>query len=78
MFKAQLVPYTRWISISINTNHMLFWLQLVSSSFYWLAKQDFGQDLGSDIKNRKLGLNIFYGLALAEGNLFLLEKAYME
>lgn len=82
--KVQLVPYTGWLSISKNASQMLFWLQLVSAltcvvlSLYRLARQDFGLDSGRDTKNRKSALNIFYGLALAEALLFLLEKAYWQ
>jgi hypothetical protein len=44
-----------------------------------LTRQDFGAVLGSEEKkNRRPSLNIFYGLALAEALLFLLEKAYWQ
>eukprot|EP00253_Pinus_taeda_P007904 PITA_07904 len=65
-----------------NASKMLFWLQLVSAStcvtlsLCRLARQDYGVASGSDTKNRKSALNIFYGLSLAEALLFLLEKAY--
>eukprot|EP00253_Pinus_taeda_P016435 PITA_16435 len=82
--KIQLVPYTGWLSISRNASQMLFWLQLVSAltcvalSLSRLARRNFGEDSGSDTKNRKASLIIFYGMSLAEALLFLLEKAYWQ
>eukprot|EP00253_Pinus_taeda_P007930 PITA_07930 len=82
--KVQLVPYTGWLSISKNVSRSLFWLQLLSAStcvvlsLDRLARQDYGVVSGSDKKNRRSALNIFYGLSLAEALLFLLEKAYWQ
>eukprot|EP00253_Pinus_taeda_P007039 PITA_07039 len=81
--KVQLVPYTGWLFISKNVSKLLFWLQLFAAStcvvlsVYRLSRQNFSQVVGNEqMKNQKLALNIFYGLALAEALLFLLEAAY--
>jgi hypothetical protein len=83
--KVQLVPYTGWLFISKNVSRLLFWLQLFAAStcvvlsLDRLTRQNFGQVSGNEHKkNRNLALNIFYGLALAEALLFLLEKAYWQ
>ncbi|GLJ31151.1 hypothetical protein SUGI_0624170 [Cryptomeria japonica] len=81
---VQLLPYARWFSVSKEVSKLLFWSQLLSAmtcvvlSVYRLAEQDFGVVSGSDKKNRRSALNIFYGLSLAEALLFLLEKAYWQ
>lgn len=83
--KVQFVPYTGWLFISKNVSRLLFLLQLLSAStcvvlsMDRLIRQHFGQIAGSEEKkNRRPALNIFYGLALAEALLFLLEKAYWQ
>eukprot|EP00253_Pinus_taeda_P012890 PITA_12890 len=83
--KVKLVPYTGWLFISKNVSRFLFWLQLFAAStcvvmsLVRLSGQNFGSVSGNEHKkNRKLALNIFYGLALAEALLFLLEKAYWQ
>eukprot|EP01018_Ginkgo_biloba_P010947 Gb_17549 [translate_table: standard] len=81
---VQLLPYTGWLSISKNVSRLLFWLQLLAASMCVglslcrLAKQDYGVVSGSEKKNRRSALNIFYGLSLAEALLFLFEKAYWQ
>ncbi|KAF6145242.1 hypothetical protein GIB67_041437 [Kingdonia uniflora] len=81
-----LLPYAKWAFLSRNISKFLYWLQLTSASacvilsLIKLIKQNFG-DISkgdSDKRNRNSALNIFYGLALAEAMLFLLEKAYWE
>lgn len=81
-----LLPYTGWVFLSRNISKLLYWLQLLSASacislsLMRLIQQDYGEISkgDSDKRNRKSALNIFYGLALAEALLFLMEKAYWE
>ncbi|KAI3496425.1 hypothetical protein L1887_38786 [Cichorium endivia] len=83
-----LLPYGKWVFVSSNISKVLYWLQLASAtvcvfiSVMRLVNNNFGDvDLrkrDGDKMNRKSALAIFYGLALAEAVLFLLEKAYWE
>ncbi|KAJ6801520.1 uncharacterized protein M6B38_319140 [Iris pallida] len=74
-------PYVGWVFVSENVSRLLGWLQLLSAaacvvlSLMRLIQQDYGE-VDSDSKNRKSALNIFYGLALSEALVFLIEKAY--
>lgn len=74
-----LIPHAGWIFLSKNVSRIFTLLQLSSAtacvilSLMRLIKQDYGE--GED-KNKKIALVIFYGLALAEALMFLLEKAY--
>ncbi|XP_008800207.2 uncharacterized protein LOC103714657 isoform X2 [Phoenix dactylifera] len=78
-----LIPHAGWIFLLKNVSRILTWLQLLSAtacvtlSLMRLIKQDYGE-VGQDneTKNGKAALDIFYGLALAEALMFLLEKAY--
>ncbi|KAH7676922.1 Armadillo-like helical-containing protein [Dioscorea alata] len=78
-----MVPYTGLIFISKNISKALYWLQLLSAvacmtlSLMRLIQQNYGVEQPG-VENLKLALNLFYGLALAEAHLFLLEKAYWE
>ncbi|KAM0954243.1 putative armadillo-like helical protein [Dioscorea sansibarensis] len=78
-----MVPYSGLIFISKNISRALYWLQLLSAvacmtlSLIRLIQQNYGVEQ-TGVENRKLALNLFYGLALAEAHLFLLEKAYCE
>ncbi|KAI3701828.1 hypothetical protein L6452_27195 [Arctium lappa] len=81
-----ILPYGKWVFVSSNISKLLYWLQLASAtvcvflSVTRLVNHNFG-DVGkgdSDKMNRKSALTIFYGLALAEALLFLLEKTYWE
>lgn len=81
-----LLPYAKWFFSSRHISKILFWLQLLSASacvvlsLIKLVKRNYGeiQKGDSDKRNRASALNIFYGLALAEALLFLMEKAYWE
>ncbi|ERN12392.1 uncharacterized protein LOC18440610 [Amborella trichopoda] len=81
-----LLPYAGWVFLSKNISRSLYWLQLLSAcacvclSLMRLSTQKYGEVSkgDSDKTNRGSALNIFYGLALAEALLFLLEKAYWE
>ncbi|KAI3770853.1 hypothetical protein L6452_02000 [Arctium lappa] len=81
-----LLPYGQWVFLSRNISRLLYWLQLASAtacvvlSLLKLVRQNYGEvEKGdTDKRNRKSALTIFYGLALAEALLFLLEKAYWE
>ncbi|XXG54404.1 hypothetical protein AAC387_Pa03g2293 [Persea americana] len=81
-----LLPYTGWVFLTRNISKLLYWLQLLSAiacislSLMRLMQQDYGEISkgDSDKRNRKSALNIFYGLALAEALLFLMEKTYWE
>ncbi|XP_077218765.1 uncharacterized protein LOC143852967 [Tasmannia lanceolata] len=81
-----ILPYTGWVFLSRNISRFLYWLQLLSASacvslsLLRLIQQEYG-DISkgdTDKRNRKSALNIFYGLAVAEAMLFLMEKAYWE
>eukprot|EP00253_Pinus_taeda_P006950 PITA_06950 len=68
---------------SMSKVGMLFLLQLLSAltcvglSLYRLVRQQYyNGNSGSDTKNLKPALKVFYGLSLAESFLILLEKAY--
>ncbi|KAG9457437.1 hypothetical protein H6P81_001945 [Aristolochia fimbriata] len=84
--EVPLLPFVGWIFLSKNISRLLYWLQLVSASacvclsLIRLIEQDYGEISkgDSDKRNRKSALNIFYGLALAEAFLFLMERAYWE
>lgn len=78
-----LLPHAGWVFASRNISRILSWLQLSSAaacvilSLMCLIEQDYGEvDGDTDKRNRKPALNIFYGLALAEALMFLVEKAY--
>ncbi|XP_010906015.1 uncharacterized protein [Elaeis guineensis] len=78
-----LIPHAGWIFLLKNVSMILIWLQILSAtacvtlSSMRLIKQHYG-GVGQDDqkRNRKPALDIFYGLALAEALMFLLEKAY--
>lgn len=76
-----LIPHAGWIFLSKNVSMILMWLQLLSAttcvtlSLMRLIRQDYGKRQGDD-ENKRPALDIFYGLALAEAMMFLLEKAY--
>ncbi|XP_039129256.1 uncharacterized protein LOC120265422 [Dioscorea cayenensis subsp. rotundata] len=78
-----LMLYTNWVVLSKNISRVLYWLQLLSAvacmtlSLMRLVQQNYGEDQPGT-ENRKPALNLFYGLALAEALMFLLEKAYWE
>lgn len=80
------LPYGRWVFISSHISKLLYWLQLLSAtacvglSLMKLIKHNYGEvEKGdTDKRNRQSALNIFYGLALSEALLFLMEKAYWE
>lgn len=84
--EVPLLPYARWFFLSSNISRALYWLQLVSAmacvtlSLERLISQDYGEmeKCGTDKRNRKAALFVFYGTALAEAALFLAEKAYWE
>uniref|UniRef100_A0A0E0FCR3 Uncharacterized protein n=1 Tax=Oryza meridionalis TaxID=40149 RepID=A0A0E0FCR3_9ORYZ len=72
-----------WSFLSRHVGRVFYWLQLASAtacvavSAVRLAGQDFGE--AEDARtNRRSALDIFYGLALAEALLFLMEKAMWE
>ncbi|XP_040385647.1 uncharacterized protein LOC121056026 [Oryza brachyantha] len=72
-----------WSFLSRQVGRVFYWLQLASAtacvtlSAVRLARQDFGE--AEDARtNRRSALDIFYGLALAEALLFLMEKAMWE
>ncbi|KAF0888209.1 hypothetical protein E2562_013664 [Oryza meyeriana var. granulata] len=72
-----------WSFLSRQVGRLFYWLQLASAtacvtlSTVRLAGQDFGE--AEDARtNRRSALDIFYGLALAEALLFLMEKAMWE
>nr|GEU78483.1 armadillo-type fold protein [Tanacetum cinerariifolium] len=81
-----ILPYGRWVFTSSNISKLLYWLQLGSAavcvfiSVTRLVNHNFDEEGDMDMVkiNRKAALSIFYGLALAEAMLFLLEKAYWE
>ncbi|XP_020273442.1 uncharacterized protein LOC109848388 isoform X1 [Asparagus officinalis] len=77
------LPYVGWVFLSRNVSNIFYWLQLISAaasaalSLMRLSQQDYIKDSGyTDTKNLKPALNIFYGMALAEALMFLVEKAY--
>ncbi|KAK1315776.1 hypothetical protein QJS10_CPA05g00902 [Acorus calamus] len=84
--EVPLLPYAGWVFLSKNISKVFYWLQLLSAStcvalsLWRLSEQKFGEVSKGDTdkRNRKAALNIFYGLALAEAFMFLLEKAYWE
>ncbi|RZS16188.1 hypothetical protein BHM03_00048142 [Ensete ventricosum] len=77
-----LLPFGGWIFVSKNLSRGLSWLQLSSSlacvvlSLMRLVQQDYGEVVGRDRRNLSPALNLFYGLALVEALIFLMEKAY--
>lgn len=79
-----LLPYTGRLFRPKNIAKLLSLLQVISAlaclalSLWRLVKQDFGEVRKDDYdkRNRKSALNIFYGLALAEAILFLVERTY--
>ncbi|XP_022138290.1 uncharacterized protein LOC111009502 [Momordica charantia] len=81
-----LLPYAQWVFLSRNISKLLYWLQLISAiacvvlSLMKLIKHNYGDIAKGDTdkRNRRSALSIFYGLALAEALLFLMEKAYWE
>ncbi|KAJ3670789.1 hypothetical protein LUZ60_008215 [Juncus effusus] len=81
--EVPLLPYSGWVFLSKNISRVLSWLQIVSAiacvtlSLLRLIEQDYGKDsVESETQNLGLALNLFYGLALAEATIFLLEKSY--
>ena len=81
-----LLPYARWVFLSRNISKLLQWLQIAAAlacvvlSLMKLIMKNFGdiQKGDTDKRNRKDALFIFYGLAVAEASLFLLEKLYWQ
>ncbi|KMS97749.1 hypothetical protein BVRB_5g124200 [Beta vulgaris subsp. vulgaris] len=81
-----ILPYFSWFFLSRNISKILQCLQILAAmacvalSLIKLIRRDFGEIAkgDSDKRNRKSALIIFYGLALAEASLFLLEKVYWE
>lgn len=75
------LPYAGWIFLSRNVSRSFCWLQLLLAiacavlSLMRLIQQDYGE-VDSETRNRKAALDMFYGLALAEAIMFLMEKAY--
>eukprot|EP01018_Ginkgo_biloba_P010956 Gb_30572 [translate_table: standard] len=73
------LPYAGWLFLSKNVSRLLYWLQLlfgvtcVVLSLYCLSKQDYAT--GDNLRSI---LNIFYGLALAEALVFLVERFYWQ
>ncbi|XP_047051475.1 uncharacterized protein LOC124656857 [Lolium rigidum] len=69
------------LTISLAVGHVLFQLQLLSASvcatvsLVRLVTQRYGVDAANPWTNRRAALDIFYGLALVESLLFLVEKA---
>ncbi|XP_021757036.1 uncharacterized protein LOC110722105 [Chenopodium quinoa] len=80
------LPYASWLFLSRNISKILQFLQIVAAvacvalSLMKVIWRNFGEVAKDDTdkKNRKDALLIFYGLALAEAALFLLEKIYWE
>ncbi|KAL8161922.1 hypothetical protein V2J09_013411 [Rumex salicifolius] len=79
------LPYIQWVFLSKNISKLLHWLQIIAAmacvvlSSIKLIKHNYGDvKHGSEKRNLKAALVIFYSLALAEALLFLLEKAYWE
>lgn len=81
-----LLPYASWVFLASNISKILQLLQIAAAvtcvilSLIKLILQNYGEiEKGdTDKRNRKAALSIFYGLALAEALLFLLEKIYWE
>lgn len=81
-----ILPYAPWFMVSSNISKILQCLQVLAAiacvvlSLMKLITHNFGAVAkgDSDKRNRKSALFIFYGLALAEASLFLLEKVYWE
>lgn len=81
-----LLPYGSSLFLSRNMSKILQWLQILAAiacialSAMKLIRRNFGEIVKGDTdkRNRKDALMIFYGLALAEASLFLLEKIYWE
>ncbi|KAJ3687567.1 hypothetical protein LUZ61_016731 [Rhynchospora tenuis] len=65
-----------------NIGEALIWLQVsfaigsMTLSLVQLASQHFGELKESEMTNRNTALNLFYGLAVADDALFLIEKLY--
>ncbi|KAJ4786359.1 ARM repeat superfamily protein [Rhynchospora pubera] len=65
-----------------NIGEALIWLQVsfaigsMTLSLVQLATQHFGELKDSEMTNRNTALNLFYGLAVADDALFLMEKLY--
>ncbi|KAH7676930.1 Armadillo-like helical-containing protein [Dioscorea alata] len=82
-FDVPLILSTNWVFLSKIISRALYWLQLLSAvacmilSLMRLVQQDYGE-IQPETKNRKPALDLFYGLALGEALMFLLEKAYWE
>jgi len=81
-----LLPHAPWVFVASNISKILQLLQIAAAvtcvvlSLIKLIIQNYGEiEKGdTDKRNRKAALSIFYGLALAEASLFLLEKIYWE
>nr|CAD1833646.1 unnamed protein product [Ananas comosus var. bracteatus] len=79
--EVPLLPYAGWVFISKNISHALTWLQIASAlscvtlSTMRLVQQDYGKS-AQETANGKMALDLFYGLALAEALMFLVEKIY--
>ncbi|KAJ4968194.1 hypothetical protein NE237_014895 [Protea cynaroides] len=84
--EVPLLPYADWFFLSGNISKLFYWLQLLSAlacitlSVVRIVQLNHGDTIETDPdkKNFRSALNVFYGLALAEAFLFLLEKAYWE
>ncbi|XP_072976417.1 uncharacterized protein [Typha angustifolia] len=79
--EVPLLPYAGWVFLSKNISSGLTWLQIASAtacvtlSLIRLVEQNYGE-VTMESTNRGEALNLFYGLALAEALMFLMEKAY--
>ncbi|XP_072959378.1 uncharacterized protein [Typha angustifolia] len=76
-----LVPYAGWVFFSKNISWLYSWLQVSSAiacvtlSLIRLIEQDYGV-AKEESTNWKLALNLFYGMALAEALIFMVEETY--
>lgn len=79
--EVPLLPYAGWVFIFKNISRALTWLQIASAlscvtlSMMRLVQQDYGKS-AQETANGKMALDLFYGLALAEALMFLVEKIY--
>ncbi|KAL3727414.1 hypothetical protein ACJRO7_032183 [Eucalyptus globulus] len=84
--EVPILPYGGWVFLSRNISKIFYLLQLLSAiacvvlSLMKLIKHNYGQVAkgGTDSRNQKTALIIFYALALAEALVFLTEKVYWQ
>ncbi|XP_042475050.1 uncharacterized protein LOC122057114 [Macadamia integrifolia] len=84
--EVPLLPYSSWFFLSRNISKLFYWFQLLSSlacialSVLRLVQLNHANSIepSPDNRNHKSALIVFYGLALAESFISLLEKAYWE